>query len=363
MARRLKSDPQVWRLAADLGLRPTVDPVADIRAFCRKRLRALLRDYGCTSLRELLDTAAAHLDTLFVEIRSDEQLEQVKRDHVAKGELVFATLDTQLGPETFAITFRRRRALPGERAFVSVIDCRGEKARRTYFSKWHELAHLLTLTDQARLSFRRTHADVDDRDPEESLMDVLAGDCGFFADLVKPHAGGALSFDKVAALREQLCPEASDQSSLIGFVHAWPQPALLVHAQPGLKKAEQVARAQTSFAFSTGPSPVLRAVQVTFNEAAPAAGLAIPRNMRIPERSVIYRLFGSTEETGEADEDLSWWTSSDGGRLSAFPVHVTARRRVDHVQAIIVPDQAAVGHRFVTCSPPKAASRARRTGR
>ena len=178
MARRLKSDPQVWRLAADLGLRPTADPVADIRAFCRKRLRALLRDFHCTTLRELLDTAAAHLDTLFVEIHTDEQLDEVKREYVAKGEVIFATLDTQLSPETFAITFRRRRALPGERAFISVIDCRGEKTWRAYFSKWHELAHLLTLTDQARLSFCRTHGDGDHRDPEEALMDVLAGEAG-----------------------------------------------------------------------------------------------------------------------------------------------------------------------------------------
>lgn len=362
MARRLKSDPQVWRLAADLGLRPTADPVADIRAFCRKRLRALLRDFRCSTLRELLDTATAHLDTLFVEIRSDEQLEQVKREYVAKGEVVFATLDKELGPETFAITFRRRRALPGERGFVSVIDCRGEKVSRAYFSKWHELAHLLTLTDQARLSFCRTHSDPEHRDPEEAVMDVLAGDAGFFLDLVTPHAAGALTFDKVASLREQLCAEASDQASLIGFTRAWPQPALLLRAQPALKKAEQAARAQASFGFRPPPSPALRAVQVMANAPAMAAGLSIPLNMRVPERSVIYRVFAEGEQIGEANEDLSWWTSSDGGRLSAFPVHVTARRKGDQVQVLLVPETAA-GRRFVASGPPKAARKARRTER
>jgi hypothetical protein len=361
VARRLKSDPQVWRLAADLGLRPTANPVADIRAFCRKRLRALLRNFRCTTLRELLDTATADLDTLFVEIRSDEQLEQVKREYVAKGELVFATLDTQLGPETFAITFRRRHARPGERAFVSVIDCRGDKAWRAYFSKWHELAHLLTLTDQARLSFCRTHSDVDHRDPEEALMDVLAGDAGFFLDLVTPHAAGSLTFNKLVSLREQLCPGASDQASLIGFVRAWPQPALLLRAQPALKKAERAGRAQSSFGFRTPPCPALRAVQVTVNEAATAAGLSIPPNMRVPERSVIYRLFSEIDEVDEADEDLSWWTSSDGGRLAAFPVHVTARRRGDHVQALVVPDQPTEGHRFIASSSSRAAPKAKPT--
>lgn len=361
MVRRLRSDPQVWRLAVDLGLRPTADPVADIRAFCRKRLRAVLREFRCSTLRELLDTATAHLDTLFVEIRSDEQLAQVKREYVAKGEVVFATLDKELGPETFAITFRRRRALPGERSFVSVIDGRGEKAWRAYFSKWHELAHLLTLTDQARLSFCRTHSDPERRDPEEALMDVLAGDAGFFLDLVTPHATGPLTFDGVASLREQLCPEASDQASLIGFVRAWPQPVLLLRAQPALKKAEEAGRAQASFAFRTPPSPALRAVQVTANDPATAAGLSIPLNMRVPEKSVIYRVFSGSEQIGEADEDLSWWTSSDGGRLSEFPVDVTARRKGDHIQVLLLPGQMAAGHRFIASGPPKAARKARRT--
>jgi hypothetical protein len=363
VARRLKSDPQVWRLAADLGLRPTTDPVANIRELCRKRIRGLIRDFRCATLRDLLDTATASLDTLIVEIRSDEQLEQVKREYVGKGEVAFATLDKELGPETFAITFRRRRALPGERGFVSVIDCRGEKAWRAYFSKWHELAHLLTLTDQARLSFCRTHSDLENRDPEEALMDVLAGDAGFFLDLVTPHAAGPLTFDRVASLREQLCPEASDQASLIGFVRAWPQPALLLRAQPALKKAEQAGRAQASFAFRTPPSPALRAVQVTANDCATAAGLSIPLNMRVPEKSVIYRVFSGGEQIGEADEDLSWWTSSGGGRLSEFPVHVTARRKGDHLQVLLLPGQMATGHRFIASGPPKAARKAKRTER
>jgi hypothetical protein len=346
-------------LAADLGLRPTTDPVADVRGFCRKRIRGLIRDYRCATLHALLDTATASLDTLFVEIRSDEQLEQVKREYLAKGEVVFATLDKELGPQTFAITFRRRKALLGERAYVSVIDCRGEKAWRAYFSKWHELAHLLTLTDQARLSFCRTHSNPEHRDPEEALMDVLAGDAGFFLDLVQPHAAGELTFDKIGMLREQLCPEASDQASLIGFVRAWPQPTLLLRAQPALKKADQAGRAQGSFAFRTPPTPALRAVQVTPNETAVAAGLSIPRNMRVPENSVIYRLFSGVEETGAADEDLSWWTSSDDGRLAAFPVHVTVRRKGGHLQALLVPSESATGRRFIANVPTKVARKGR----
>lgn len=359
MALRLKSDPQVWKLAADLGLRPTTDPVSNIRAYCRKRLRGLIREFRCTTLPELLEAATARLDTVFVEIRSDEQLERVKREYVTKGEVAFATLDRELGSETFAITFRRRKALPGERAYVSVIDCRGEKASRSYFSKWHELAHLLTLTDQARLSFCRTHPNPEHRDPEEALMDVLAGEAGFFLDFIEPHASGDLTFDKLGTLREDLCPEASDQASLIGFVRAWPEPTLLLRVQPALKKAQRAARAQGSFAFHPAPSPVLRATQATANEAATTAGLWIPPNMRVPERSVIHRVFSGVEEMGQADEDLSWWTSSAGGQLAALPVRVSARRRADHVQALVLPLRSAPSRRFVGSVPSKVARRSR----
>jgi len=338
VARRLKSDPQIWRLAADLGLHPSIDPIADIRSFCAKQLRAFLREFDCKTLSELLEAAAARLDTLFIEVRSDQELERVTREYVAKGEMAFATLDAQLGPDTYAITFRRRRTRPGDRTFVSVIDCRGSKAWRLYFSKWHELAHLLTLTDQARLKFCRTHADVGQRDPEEALMEVIAGFGGFFPDLVRPHAFGSITFEKVARLREELCPEASDQASLIGFVRAWPQAAVLVRAEHGLKKAEQLERAQASFAFRKGPTPALRAVQVTVNDEAARTGLAIPPNMRVPEKSVIYGVYAGPD-SGEAEENLSWWTSSDGGRLADYSVHVTARQRGDYVQGLLVPSK------------------------
>ena len=174
-----------------------------------------------------------------------------------------------------------------------------------------------------------------------------------------PHAAGVLTFDKIALLRESLCPEASDQASLIGFVRAWPHPALLLRAQRALKKADEAEQAQGSFGFRSAPTPSLRAVQVTVNEAATAAGLAIPPNMRVPERSVINRLFAGLDEAGQADEDLSWWTSSDGGRLPSYGIHVTVRRRGDHVQALIVPDLRSSSGRLVSGGDAKAARRSR----
>src|ERR1035441_6851450 len=93
-----------------------------------------------------------------------------------------------------------------ELPFVSVIDCRGEKRFRSYYTKWHELGHLLILTDQMRLTFRRTHFGLEDKDPEEALVDVIAGAFGFLPDIVRPLAKGQPSFDGIEDIRIHLCP-------------------------------------------------------------------------------------------------------------------------------------------------------------
>lgn len=337
MSPKLKSDFQIARLAADLGLRHDGNPVAAIVAFCNKRVHGFLKEFNCSTLSDLLSAAAARLDTLLIEIHNDADLERAKGEYIAKGEMAFVTLRDQLASDVYAITFRRTRPTNGDRQFVSVIDCRAEKAWRSYFSKWHELAHLLTLTQQARLKFCRTHAEPESKDPEETLMDVIAGEIGFLPQLVRPQVTGQISFEQISEIRDLLCPEASQQASVIGLVKAWPTPCVLVQARMGLRAHERRTLPQQSFEFRGAPTPVLRAVNVTANTAAEHAGMLIPRNMRIPEASIITRVFSDGVGPLEAEEDLGWWQSSNGRVLDSRPVTVKARRRWDAVEALIVP--------------------------
>lgn len=337
MSPKLRSDLQIARLAADLRLHPNGNPVTAIVAFCNKRVHAFLKEFRCATLSELLSAAAAKLDTLFIEIHTDGDLARVEQEYTAQGERIFATLADQLSPNVYAITFKRTLPREDDRRFVSVIDCRGSKAWRCYFSKWHELAHLLTLTQQARLKFCRTHVEPETKDPEEALMDVIAGEVGFFPELVRLHATGEISFEKVSELRDRLCPDASQQASLIGFVKAWSTPCVLIQARLGLRDHERRALAQQTFEFHDAPTAVLRAIHVTPNTAAENAGILIPRNMRIPERSVIFKVFSDDLTALEADEDLGWWESSTGCGLDARSVMVKARRRWDTVDALILP--------------------------
>jgi hypothetical protein len=337
-ATSLKRSYKVHTLAADLGLRASDDPVRDILRFCDKRVRQFLRDFPhCSTLTELLEIVASKLGTRFEEIRSDDELDEVRARYLRQGEKSFALLQEELSDRVFGITFRRTNRKSWEPPFVSVIDCRGEKQLRSYYTKWHEIGHLLVLTDQMRLTFRRTHFGLDEKDPEEALVDVIAGAFGFLPELVKPLAKGEPSFEKIEGVRLKLCPEASQQASLIGIVKAWPSSCILLQAQLALKRGETRRLAQRSFGFGVEPAAVLRAVQVSPNDAARAADLTIFPNMRVPERSVIYRVFSEGIEKAEAKENLFWWESSDGTQLPDANVFVQARSAWEGVQALITP--------------------------
>lgn len=337
MTRTLKSDMQVWNLARDLGLDPKDDPLAEILRYCISRLHSFLAEFPCETLTDLLEMAAANLDTIFIEIHSDTDLHRIKMEFLQKGEMAFATLEKELKPGVYAITYKRLAAQRGERQFVSIIDCRGEKAWRSYFSKWHELAHLLTLTSQMRLKFCRTHAALNRRDPEEAVMEVIAGEVGFFPQLIKDHATGEISFKNIQDLRDLLCSEASFQASVIGFAKAWPSACLLVDAGLGYKRKQERLLSQNTFNFMEEPAAELRALHVSTNIPARKAGISIHQNMRIPKRSVIFQVFSEQLNELEAEENLSWWESSSGHRLPEQDVFVMARRSGDHVMALITP--------------------------
>ena len=337
MPPRLASNPVVWTLATDLGLKPTDNPLEVIVRFARQRIQSFLKEIPCNTLTDLLSLAAARVDTLFVEINTDEELQVVRERYTAEGELAFADLERQLGPDVFAITFKRQAPGLFDRKFTSVIDCRGEKRARRYFSKWHEIAHLLTLTSQQRLKFCRSHVPAEIKDPEEAVMDVIAGELGFFDEIVRRHVKPPVSFSTLAELRERLCPEASIQASVLGFVRGWPEPCLYIEAELALKKRDLQLECQTSFGFHGEPVRALRAVRVTPNDLARRSNMFIPTNMRIPERSIIARVLSENLIHLEADEDLSWWESSDGKRLPERPVFVVAKRVGLGAQAFITP--------------------------
>lgn len=323
---RLDAKPQIGKLASDLGLKKTPKPVSQILRFVRKKIQSIASNYNCGSLQGLLKAAAGDLGTVFREIHSDADLEAVVKEFVAKGESIFANLPNELREKDYGITIKRQHAHAWEPRFVSVIDCRGEKIFRAYFTKWHELAHLLTMTAQMRLVFRRTHAAAL-LDPEEALMDVIAGDLGFFSDLLPIDKTSVVSFENIDRIRAEFCPEASYQASLIGIVKSLPRPCILLHVENAHKKGQHPSE----------PS-ALRAIHVTVNQAARDAGLQVHRWWRVPERSIIHEAF-QRQRYAEGEENLDWWTTSDGSTLPSCSVTIKAKPFFNSVVVLVVPSE------------------------
>jgi hypothetical protein len=339
MSQRISFSQEVSSLARELGVGLRTDPVDGILNYCDRRINVLLDEYGeCNSLSELLDWVANKVGTKFVTIKSDEEIEALEREYLRRNEWGFLNLAQELaGENDFGITIRLQNNEEWELQFVSIIDCRGDKASRAYFTKWHEIAHILTLTDQSEAIFRRSHESASGNEPKERLMDIIAGRIGFYPTITCKFIDGDISFETIGALRRQLCPEASFQSSLISFARFWPKPCILLRAGMGLKKDEEALANQQTFFFSDGPKPALRVIQVTRSHAARETGFFVPPRHRIPERSVISEVFSQHVPYKEAEECLSWWESSGGRRLDPCSVSVKAKRSGDCVHALIVP--------------------------
>lgn len=291
----------------------------------------------CPTLSSMLNWVAARVGTTFEAIESDESLQDVKRKFLDRKEKLFAALEDELATaDDFGVTLQLQNREPREPAYVSVIDCRGDKASRAYFTKWHEIAHLLTLTAQGRLAFRRSHSSNESQNPEERLMDIIAGRFGFYPPIVQKSIKDEIAFDVIDVLRDQLCPEASFQASLINFTKFWPTPCILISAEMRLKKAEEASLAQQTLFYSEGPQARLRAGKVTFSNPARETGFTIHKNMRVPEQSVISRVFHEDIPYDEAYENLSWWESR-GRHQPECPILVKAKRTFDTVEALIIP--------------------------
>jgi hypothetical protein len=108
MSSRLDSKPQIWTLAADLGLTTSGSPSRSILQFVTSRIRRITRKFHAASLNDLLIATAGEVETTFDEIHSDHELQQVRLRYLSKGEKAFANLERELrGAEDYAITIRR----------------------------------------------------------------------------------------------------------------------------------------------------------------------------------------------------------------------------------------------------------------
>lgn len=338
---RLEHAAEVADLAADLGLDGAADPVDAILHHCRTRIdRWVAEAGGVAKIAALEALVIRKLQMVFEEVWSDADFDRITEKYArGKKDPVFATMrlkfDDPDNPTYGALVKRRNAALDAPDRYVAVIDCRGYKALRRFFTRWHEIAHRLT-TDADEPQYRSEH------DPIERLMDEIAGHVGFYGPLFDPvfkeaQAGKALlTFQMVQAVQDGGFPEASFQATLNSCAKRLPTPVVYLEAMMAHKK-EVKRRLQTPSMFGDDRQHgELRAVKVIPNVAAQEERFTIPTNMRVPEASVIHRLFLETASNGPCQEDLCWW-ESQGRKLEGRAVAVEARSVADRVIAIVQP--------------------------
>lgn len=328
----LDQEQDVVDLAEKLGLNGS--PVAAIINFCQGQIDTWVsKAGGVTSVDELEAIVANRLNLVFEEIHDDDDLANLKRKYVQWGEHVFAHIvENDLTPDTFGTMVRLK-----DGTHVAVIDCRGDKAARRFFTRWHEIAHLLVEPDCERQVFRSTD------EPLERLMDQIAGHVGFYDSIFSPlfntqiSEGGRLTFDIVEAVRQEFCPYASFQSTLYACHRRMTTPLLYVEARMEYTASERRGLKQMRMFDDDKPEKKLRVQLAVPNGPASEMDLTARNNMRVPESSVIYRAFVEELTDASGEENLNSWTFSKGGSLIDCEVFIQARRIDQAVMATIQP--------------------------
>lgn len=338
--------PEISDLAELLGFEGDA-PAERLLDHCRRRIDDwVAKEGGVTSISALEALVTQRLQMVFEEIRDDVDFDRLTQAYAReKREYVFATMrskfDDAENPTFGALVLRRNAASDSPDRYVAVIDCRGNKLPRRFFTRWHEIAHRLT-----------THADGADtepayrseHDPIERLMDEIAGHIGFYAPIFDPvfqqsMEGNLLfSFATVESIINQCFSEASFQATLVACTRRLTTPIIYLEAKLDHKK-EVKRKMATPRLFGDDSPGELRAVKVIPNKSAFENGFMIPTNMRVPAGSAISRLFENSLQSSEhAIEDLSEWESR-GRSLQQQAVAVEARRIADRVIAIVQPTE------------------------
>lgn len=344
----LSSHPRIVRLARELGLSTHGDCVRHIREHALGLIAVMRQELPVPNLGQLRQLVAAKMRAKLEFVRDDADVARIADAYPDFHPALRQQLHKEfLAADTEGITLERDDPCEWAFQFLVVVDARGLRWVRAYFTAWHELTHLLLHPPQLDFpGFRRTPA-LEERakDPLESIVDYVAGHLAFYEPFFAPplkeaiSRHGGLCFAALEATRERVAPDASLFATAIGGLRWATQPTLLVSVGWNYKASE--ARALRSLQEDLGLEPVtpkakLRVTTVVPNESVKDSDLAIRRNMRVPERSVLARVHASeVDVTAGADEDQSWWSTSATGALPALPLRVEAIRRGRFVYGLI----------------------------
>ena len=338
-------DIELRRVAKRLGLPLHGDLETAIIKFCEARVEHWLEVHGQPdTMTELLQLLATCLEVEIAEIHGDEDLRALLRRLPPSVEPAMAGVEAELTDDIDGIMVRRMSPQPWERPFIAIINCRGWHGFRRFFTKWHEIAHLLVDGQQLRFAFRRTRAEHLRRDPEEVLVDRLAGALAFHPAIFGPalrdataEAGG-LTFEAAEVVRAAVAPEASRQSVILACVRQSTEPVYFLRCRLEYKREElrRLTSAQLDL-FSderTVPERQLRVIEAAGSPSAADKGFRVHQNMRVPDSSLVAHAFQNGLIAAESGrERLDRWETSSGGPIGEGWIDVDTHCFEDEVWA------------------------------
>lgn len=347
-----EADQRIVRRAKALGLPRQKRSRSGLREYAFDKFEELLAELPVEpdSPDDLLKVVAAKLGVAVERVTSEEDL----RDLAVKYGDAYPNLgdilrDEFVRSDTEGLTLRCQKRDPRLRPYLSVVDARGRKAYRAYFSEWHELTHFLVWPDQLEFDeFRRTPSEEErQRDPIESLVDSIAGELAFYEPLFVPaleaaiEKEGGLTFGAVESARRAFAESASFYGSARAAVLSIEEPACFVRAEPRLKKARRQRLNSEHGDLPLGedpdpPDPPLRLVDFWENDAVEASPLQLHHHIRVPERSVLHYVHENpVAGRHSAVENQASWETSKKGPYPPLPIRVEATRRGEWVYALI----------------------------
>jgi hypothetical protein len=347
---QLARDPKVVKLAKDLELDWRGDCLAAIREYALGQVEVIQRDspIPIDDLDALRLMVADKFRVRLEFIREDTDIERIAAVYSDFHPFLRRRLDVEfVRGTTEGITLEREEWDPRVFRYLAVVDARGGRAARAYFTAWHELAHLLVHPSQLPFpGFRRTPAATErEKDPIESVVDHVAGRVAFYPPFFRPALEratgdhGGLNFAALEAARDAAAPTASLFATAMGSIQLVDTPSLLVTADMALKAEERRFSKGPQQAFDFATTTIrekLRVTTVAPNDIAAGSRLAVRRNMRVPADSVLAQAHASTVDvTLGAYEDQEWWETSRGGPLQALQLRVEAARRGRYVYGLI----------------------------
>ena len=318
----LTHHPKLKQLARNLHIPDDGDCLRELRDHAITRVKQMLKEWSVDTLSELRTLVADKLSVKIEFIGEDQDVERLaaKYGQVMGGfrQLLRAEF---IKSDTEGLLIDNPKPGRGGRDYLVLVDARGPRKMRAYFTAWHELAHLLLYPRKQAVfeGFRRTPTpEAKLKDPIESAVDHIAGLLAFWEPLFKPPllnaASCGLSLEAIERACIEVAPGASLQSACLAAVRIWKEPVAFVTAAVSPK--------------SDGTAPCLRVQNIVANDPAREIGCKVRRQMRIPPTTAISMAFGDLfANRYRGMEDQADWEVSGQGSLPALVWQVEAVRR------------------------------------